>query len=133
MEILAGTAALARWYRRYLQRCNEHDFDRLDEFVAPDVEVNGAAPGLSTYVRGLRDVVNAFPDYHWGLRHLFVDGAWLSAHFVDTGTHRGPFLGILPTGRAVRTQEFAIYRIEDAKIADVWVAADNLGILDQLR
>lgn len=31
----------------------------------------------------------AFPDYSWDLRHLFVEGCWLSAHFLDTGTHLG--------------------------------------------
>ena len=30
------------------------------------------------------------------------------------------------------TQEFAIYRVVDGKFAEVWVTADNLGLLAQL-
>jgi predicted ester cyclase len=48
--------------RRYLQRCNEHRFDELGEFVAEDV--NGPTEGLSRYIAGLRAVVEAFPDDH---------------------------------------------------------------------
>ena len=92
-------------YRRYNQLCNAHRFERLGEFVAPE----------------------------WDLRHLFVSGAWVSAHFLDTGTHRGTFLGVPATGRKVSTQEFAIYRFEAGRIAEVWVTADNLRLLDQLR
>jgi predicted ester cyclase len=120
-------------YQRYNQRCNEHRFQELGEFVAADVEVNGAATGLAEYVRGLQAVGEAFPDYRWDLRHLLVDGDWLSAHFLDTGTHRGTFLGVEPTGRRVTTQEFALYRFERELIAEVWVTADNLVLLEQLR
>jgi steroid delta-isomerase-like uncharacterized protein len=119
-------------YRRYNSLCNAHRFDRLSEFVAQDVEVNGEVQGLQAYVDGLQAVVQAFPDYRWDLQHLFVSGAWVSAHFRDTGTHRGTFLGVPATGRAVSTQEFAIYRFQAGRIAEVWVTADNLRLLDQL-
>jgi predicted ester cyclase len=124
---------LASFYRRYNARCNAHDFDALGEFVDDDVEVNGARQGLHAYVKGLESVIRAFPDYRWDLRHLFVDGSWVSAHFLDSGTHRGEFLGVPATGRTVSIQEFAVYRVDRGKIAEVWVAADNLHLLDQLR
>lgn len=124
---------LESFYRRYHARCNAHEFDALGEFVADDVDVNGEQQGLRAYVEGLRSVVQAFPDYRWDLRHLLVDGRWLSAHFIDTGTHRGAFLGVSATGRVVSTQEFAVYKVNAGKIVEAWVAADNLHLLDQLR
>ena len=120
-------------YRRYNAACNAHEFDRLGEFVAQRVEVNGEVQGLAAYVRGLEAVVQAFPDYRWNLRHLLVDGCWVAAHFTDTGTHTGAFLGVSATGRAVGAQEFAIYRFDAGVIVEVWVTADNLRLLDQLR
>src|SRR4051794_13532081 len=81
-------------YRRYNERCNDHRFDQLAEFVAIDVEVNGEVQGLSAYVAGLEAVVRAFPDNQWNLRHLLVDSPWISAHFVDAGTHWGTFLDV---------------------------------------
>jgi predicted ester cyclase len=105
----------------------------LGEFVAEDVEVNGEVQGLHGYVAGLHAVIRAFPDYRWNLRHLLVDGPWIAAHFLDTGTHRGTFLDIPATGRTIEIQEFATYRVDAGKIVEVWVAADNLALLAQLR
>jgi predicted ester cyclase len=114
-KITAGRARLESFYRRYLQQCNDHQFDQLGEFIADDVAVNGEVPGLWGYVAGLQAVVRASPDYHWNLRHLLVDDDWLAAHFTDTGTHLGTFLGVPATGRAVSTQEFALYRVDGGR------------------
>ena len=112
-------AELEAFYRRYLRRCNEHRFDELGEFVDEDVEVNGAGQGLQAYSAGLAAFADAVPDFHWDLRHLLVDGSWLSAHLVDTGT--------TPAGRPVSVQEFAIYRVAGGRIVEVW------GDLDRTR
>lgn len=131
---MAADSDLAAWCRRYLSRCNEHRFGALAEFVASDVRVNdGEQQDLGTYVQGLRQVVQAFPDYHWDLQHLIVENGLIFAHFIDTGTHGGEFLGVPATGRRVSTRECAVYRVANGKIAEVWVAADNLHLLQQLQ
>lgn len=124
---------LESFYRRYNQRCNDHEFELLGDFVADDVEVNGEEQGLPAYVAGLASVARAFPDYRWHLRHLLVDSPWISAHFLDTGTHNGTFLDVPATGRRIKIQEFATYRLAAGKIVEVWVTADNLDLLTQLR
>ena len=124
---------LESFYRRYNQRCNDHQFDLLGDFVAEDVEVNGRVQGLPAYVEGLQAVTRAFPDYRWNLRHLLIDDPWIAAHFLDTGTHKGTFLDTPATGRTIRIQEFATYRVDAGRIVEVWVAADNLDLLAQLR
>jgi predicted ester cyclase len=128
----AERAELIAFYGRYLECCNEYRFEGLDEFVAKDVRVNGAIQGLDSYVAGLRAVVEAFPDYHWDLQRLLVDGNWLSARLVDTGTHAGTFLGVPATGRAISTPEFAIYRVDSGRIVESW---GDLGsaVRDELR
>lgn len=128
---MSGRDDLRSLYARYLERCNAHDFDALDAYVARDVRVNDEPIGLDGYVAGLRGVVAAFPDYHWALRHLVVDEPWLAAHFRDAGTHRGEFLGAAASHRRLTTQELALYRIEAGRIAEVWVTADNLALLRQ--
>jgi predicted ester cyclase len=124
---------LAAFYRRYNACCNEHRFDDLAEFVAPDVVIDGIDRDLDAYAEALRAVVRAFPDYRWELRHLLVDPPWIAAHFADTGTHRGPFLGVPATGRPVSAQEFAFSRVDAGRIAEVWGTADDLDLLQQLR
>jgi len=123
---------LAAFYRRYIARCNEHRFDDLAEFVAPDVVINDSDRGLDAYTEGLRIVARAFPDYHWELRHLVVDPPWMAAHLDDTGTHRARFLGVPATGRSVSTPEFAFYRVDAGRIAEVWGTAFGLDLLRQI-
>ena len=129
---MTGTE-LAAFYRRYNACCNEHRYEDLGEFVADDVVINGSDRGLDAYAEGLRSVVRSFPDYHWELRHLVVEAPWIAAHLMDTGTHRGPFHGVQATGRAVSTPEFAFYRVDAGRIAEVWGEAFHVLLLEQLR
>ena|ERR1700760_1603131 len=112
-------AELEAFYRRYIRRCNERGFDDLGEFVDRDVVVNGEPHGLQAYGEGLASVIELVPDFHWELRHLLIDGCWLSAHLTDTG--------ITADGRPVHLQEFAVYRLAGGRIAEVW------GDLDRSR
>jgi len=111
---------LTAFYRRYLARCNEHRFEGLGEFVAEGVRVNDAPEGLDQYIGGLRAVVEAFPDYRWDLRQLVVDGDWLGARLIDTGTHTRTFLDVPATGRVISVQELAMYRVDGGKIVEAW-------------
>jgi predicted ester cyclase len=124
---------LATWYGRYNEICNGHRFEMLSDFVHPDVHVNGERQGLTDYIAGLKEVVDAFPDYRWELQRLLIEGDWLAAHFMDSGQHSGLFLGVPASGRRVVTQEFAFYRVASGLIVEVWVTADNLRLLEQMR
>jgi predicted ester cyclase len=109
---------LATFYARYQAQCNEHRFNELAEFVAEDV--NGPSAGLTRYVADLQAVIEGFPDYHWSLQRLLIDGQWLTAHLEGSGTHTGRFAGVAATGRNIRTQELVIYRVVAGKIVACW-------------
>src|SRR4051812_31193640 len=98
-------ADLIALYGRYLACCNEHRFDALGEFVAEQVDGSGAVDGLAAYIDRLKDVTTAFPDYHWDLQKVLVEGDTIAARLIAGGTHTGPFGGIAATGRRVATQE----------------------------
>ncbi|PSM37262.1 hypothetical protein C6Y14_43120 [Streptomyces dioscori] len=69
-------------------------------------------------------ITAAFPDWHWEIRHLAIDGNVIAVHFMVTGTHQGTFQGIEATGRRVSIAQFTFYRIEEGKIVEVWDHAD---------
>jgi predicted ester cyclase len=127
------TEDLAEFYRRYNAYCNEHRFDEFDAFVAPEVTINDTGRGLEDYTAGLRAVVRGFPDYRWQLRRLMVAEPWIAAHLTDTGTHRGAYFGVEATGRAVSTEEFAFYRVDSGRIAEVWGTPFHAHLLEQIR
>jgi predicted ester cyclase len=113
-----GPDDLRSIYERYIARCSEHRVEELAEFVASDV--NGPDEGLERYAAGLRAVIDAFPDYRWEIEDLVVDGDLLAARLTAAGTQTGAFRGIAATGRRIETQELAMYRITDGRIARCW-------------
>ena len=121
----AGRDAVVNWYLRYNAVCNRHAFDELAPFLRDVVLVNGATRTAQGYIDDLFEVHRAFPDYRWEIQRVLVDEPWLAVHLADRGTHRGPWHGAEPTGRTVTTDEFAMYRLEEGRIAEVWVTADN--------
>ena len=124
---------LTTFYGHYNACCNEHRFEDLDQFVARDVAIDGTDRGLDAYAAELRAVIRAFPDYRWELRRLVVDAPWIAVHLTDTGTHREAFRGVHATGRSITLPEFAFYRVERGKIAEVWGSAFHVHLVEQLR
>ena len=120
-------------YTRYIATCNAHQFELLGRFVAQDVRVDGTVRGLKRYVADLQGVVAVFPDYHWELQHLVVDGDWMAAHLLDSGTQALAFRDVAPAGRRFVVPEFAFYRVEERRIVDVWARADERAMIEQLQ
>ena len=74
----------------------------------------------------------AFPGYQLSLEDMVVEGDKVALRSVMTGTHQGELMGIPATGKAVSVPLMLFYRVEDGKIAEFWMNADNLGLLQQL-
>lgn len=49
-----------------------------------------------------------------------------------TGRQEGDFMGIAPTGKAVRIDVIDIVRIANRQIVEHWNVVDQLGLLRQL-
>jgi predicted ester cyclase len=49
-----------------------------------------------------------------------------------TGTHRGDFLGIPPTGKSVNIWGVVIDVVRDGKFAESRIIMDTLGLMQQL-
>jgi predicted ester cyclase len=113
-------AGLVALYEGYLACCNAHRFEQLGEFVSDEVGGSGADDGLAAYIDRCQAVTAAFPDYHWELQDLVVEGDTIAARLIGRGTHTGPFDGIVPTGRRISTQELVIYRVADGAIVRCW-------------
>jgi predicted ester cyclase len=95
----------------FIQRFVEETIDRknldaIDELVAENFVEHVPFPHQGPEREGLRyalDVfLSAFPDIQWILDEQVADGGKVVSRFTWTGTHRGEFLGIPPTGKRVK-------------------------------
>ena len=119
-------------YQSYLKYCNEHDFDRMASLYTPTIKVNDVAMDPAAVTAQFAPLISAFPDWHWEMRHIVVDGDYIVLHFTVTGTHRGAFQGIEPTSRRVTVSEFTLYRVEDGRFAEVWDLTDMDAVMRQI-
>lgn len=74
----------------------------------------------------------AFPDLRLTVDQLFGMDDLVAVHATASGTHRGTFHGVPPTGRRWNSTYTAILRITEGRIADFWDSWDLLAILEQL-
>ncbi|HEV2678597.1 MAG TPA: ester cyclase [Aliidongia sp.] len=103
-------------------------------FVAhfPDSSNFPHREGLDQVRTGIARIHEAFPDWFEEVQDLLVDGDKVVTRYLSTGTHRGEFYGLAPTGRRIAIREISIYRIDGDRIAEQWCMLDELQRLRQL-
>jgi predicted ester cyclase len=104
---------------------NRGNLDVVDELFAPN---------LAPIVRQESTrFLAAFPDYREEIVELVAEGDTVVGRFACSGTHRGEWLGIAPTGRRFeQVAEVYWLRFKDGKIIDYWGLEDTAGRLQQL-
>lgn len=117
--------------RSFIEAYNNRSLDFLD-FVAPDYidhEKNIGQEGLKQlFTMGL----TAFPDWHESIEDTIAEGDKVWVRLTYTGTHRGEFMGLTPTGKKITSKAVDIYRIVNGKLAEYWNVTDNASIFKQV-
>jgi steroid delta-isomerase-like uncharacterized protein len=75
---------------------------------------------------------NAVPDQHWTVEAIVAEGELVATHWRTSGTQRGEFLGVLPTGRRIALQGMDLFRLADDRIAELRRFFDLMDVMQQL-
>lgn len=138
---MATTAYTTDQYKSIVNRISnevfgEGDLDAIEEIFAADFVQHGPfaedVRGISGMIENVEMVRGAFPDLNIVENTVIGEGEYVLLHHVLTGTHEGPFLGIEPTGADVALEAMVLHRFEDGLVAEVWLVADTMGLLEQL-
>lgn len=121
----------------YAELFNQEKLALAEELFAADYIDQEAPPGLPN--RGpesMRQLVmmfhNAFPDVSFQVEEAIAEDETVAARVTWTGTHRGSFMGIAPTGRAVRQKQMHFIRFRDGQMVEHLAVRDDLGLRQQL-
>ena len=110
--------------------------DAIESLYAPGFVAHYPGPLGWSGIEGTREAFrvlrSAFPDWTETVEDIVAEGDRVVTRFRSSGTHRGEFLGIAPTGKTVEMTEMALFRIENGKVAEQWGNHDLLGLLTQL-
>jgi predicted ester cyclase len=122
------------FYANYVNALNNHDFDRMEAFYSLSIrfQLYDRVQNFDELIDGLNGIDGAFPDWRWEVLEVLFDGDLITARYADTGTHIGLFQGIEPTGRKVQALEFAVYRVIDDRIVEMWSSLDIRDVIRQI-
>lgn len=120
-------------YLSYIEHCNAHNFSAMEAYYTSPININDKPWSPSEVTAQFKPLVAAFPDWRWTIKHLTIENGYMALHLSVTGTHKGEFRGIQPTGRRVMTSQFTLYRVRDGKFTDVWDLVDINSVIDQIK
>lgn len=126
------TATIQTWIREAI---NGGNLAVVDELAHPDYVYRNPTEELrgAEAVKGLFAAYRAgFPDFHVHVDERVADGDRIAQAFTLTGTHRGEFMGIPATGKAIKVHGVVISRFADGKIVEEWEVIDQLTFMEQL-
>jgi steroid delta-isomerase-like uncharacterized protein len=129
--------------QRFAATLSAHDIDGFAALFADNYvnhQFSAAAPPPAAKVSPKQGSVGFFkarltglPDLKVAIEVMVADKDRVAASFLYTGTHKGIYFGIAPTGKTLRFTSCDIFRIENGRIAEHWGMGDIAGVLAQLR
>ena len=127
-------------FRRFIEGMNTNDeaiiADTIEQLVEHDAKIRTPLPIEVTGAAALKLVFTtlhrAYPDLHVAVEGIIAEGDKVAARNVVTGTHRGEYLGIPPTGKRVTYNEMFMFRFANGRVVETWGVVDVLTQLRQL-
>jgi steroid delta-isomerase-like uncharacterized protein len=118
-----------------MEALHQRDLDAVRANMAPEARFYGWTPelldadGHKSFMSGL---LMAFPDSNFIVEDVIAEGDKVAIRHRLQGTHEAELQGIPPTGRQVEVSAIVIFRIENGMIAEAWLNADIMGMMQQL-
>jgi predicted ester cyclase len=124
--------AIETLYRAF----SEHNPDLLDEAVTEDWRDIPLAPGQAPGREGMKPLIRAFsaafPDAHVTVHEVIGAPRRAAVRAEITGTHRGEWLGVAPTGARFTLPIHEFHHMRDGRVTHTWHMEDWFGWLHQV-
>lgn len=122
--------------RAHYEVWNRAKYDLIDELYSPDfqahficgTEVRGC-DGMRAFIEGHH---RSFPDWTERVVDIVAEKNRVVTRYISTGTQKGDFNGIAPTGRRTEIAEVSIHKVMNGKIVEQWGFPDGLHHVQQL-
>jgi steroid delta-isomerase-like uncharacterized protein len=115
---------------------NTHDTERMGQFVSSTTHSFHFLGMQPTDWNGHKQLfiafTSAFPDLSSNIVAMVAEGDKVAVRFNITGTHKGEFQGIPPTGKKVSFSGMDFLTIIDGKVEEEWESIDTMGVMQQI-
>jgi steroid delta-isomerase-like uncharacterized protein len=122
--------------RVYDEVINGGNVALIDELFAADFVDHEEFPGLEGGREGVKQFFTmmrtAFPDLRMAIDDLIAEGDKVVARATMSGTHKGEFMGMDPSGKQFRVSAIDVVRFADRKAVEHWGITDAAAMMEQL-
>ena len=123
--------------RFFAEVFNQQRHDSAAEILA--VKLVAHHPAFPDGIRGPEGIMQmvamfraGFPDLHYTPEDLIAERDKVAVRWRASGTHRGTFLNIAPSGNRMSITGIDIFRVADGQIVEAWVNSDFLSLMKQI-
>lgn len=121
---------------RFYEEIDKQNFEAAIAMLAPDAEIYGQGGFEPAKPDDLKPIFpawfSAFPDYVHHIQDVIAKGDKVVVRTTYTGTHKGDFFGVPPSGNTFKYLGIHILTIKDGKIIEGWILEDMLYLMQQL-
>ena len=122
---------------RIYEIINSGNVAEVDQVIARDIVDHEEMPGLEgSGVERFKQFLSifraAFPDLRMSAEDVIAEGDRAAVRYTMTGTHRGEFMGMAPTGKQITVAGIEIIRVAGGKAVEHWGVTDQMAMLQQL-
>ncbi len=115
---------------------NKGNMAIFDEVIDPKGVDHSLPPGMPPTVESTKQFFTmfhaAFPDLNYKIEDTIAEGDYVVQRLTGTGTMKGAFQAMPPSGKSATWSEIHISRFANGKIVEHWANVDQMGMLAQL-
>lgn len=129
----ANKQVLIKW----AEELNKSNLAYLDEVIHKDFIDHNAFPNVPATKEGyIAMLSNAHKDWFPGIQVKIVDlvagGDKVAFRVMVEAKHVGNVMGAKGTGKLLKWEAFAIYRLKDGQLIERWELLDSMSFMSQL-
>ncbi len=124
--------------QQFFDAYNAHDAERMGQLVSSNTNYLFHVAGMLLPMdwngrkQFVAAVIKAFPDINHHILDIVAEGDKVAVRINITGTHKGEFQGIPPTGKPISIDGMDFLTIKECKIVEEWLNSDMMGLMQQI-
>jgi steroid delta-isomerase-like uncharacterized protein len=123
--------------RQYIEAFNRQDTERLSQLVSStnqSFQFSGMHSSMdwNRTKQFFAAFWTAFPDLSAKIEEMVAEGDKVAIRVINTGTHKGDFQGIPPTGKQVSFEGRDFVTLRDGKIVEQRAGVDMMELMQQI-
>ncbi|MGI4727775.1 MAG: ester cyclase [Janthinobacterium lividum] len=122
--------------KKFGEAINTGKLELLRDLISSDSVDHDPSPGQGTgpegYIKFFTMMRTAFPDLKIEVETLLAEEDKVAFAYTITGTHKGTFMTVEPTGKTIKARGMQISKFENGKMTERWGSSDELGILKEI-